>query len=108
MHTRWLKDLSLKDLPTVGGKNAALGELHQSLKAENMPIPEGFAVTSQAYLDFLAANAMVPEIETLLDALQSGKKTLEQTGAAIRKLFHHARFPEKIVTEIFKVVCEMG
>ena len=107
MHTRWLKDLSLKDLPTVGGKNAALGELHQSLKAENMPIPEGFAVTSQAYLDFLAANAMVPEIETLLDALQSGKKTLEQTGAAIRKLFHHARFPEQIVTEILKAYREL-
>ena len=99
-YTRWLEDLSLKDLPTVGGKNAALGELHRSLKEENVPIPPGFAVTAEAYRDFLAANAMVPKITSLLDALQKGKKTLEQTGSAIRKLFHEARFPEKIVTKI--------
>ncbi len=52
----------------MGGKNAALGELHQCLKNENMPISPSFAVTAKGYWDFLTANAMVPEIESLLDS----------------------------------------
>ena len=84
----------------MGAKNAALGELHGSLKREDMPIPPGFAVTAEGYRDFLEVNGMTPQIETCLDALKKGSKTLEQTGRAIRGLFEDARMPERCVTEI--------
>ncbi len=46
---RWFRDLSLTDLPLVGGKNASLGEMFQQLTPLGVRIPDGFAVTAEAY-----------------------------------------------------------
>lgn len=43
---RWIKDLSLADADTVGGKAANLGELVQA----NFPVPPGFVIGADAYL----------------------------------------------------------
>jgi pyruvate,water dikinase len=46
---RPLAELAAADLPQVGGKNASLGELHRSLAAVGVRVPEGFAVTVEAF-----------------------------------------------------------
>ena len=52
-------DVNLKDLAMVGGKNASLGELIQSLSESDVKVPEGFALTSYAYWDFIYFNNLV-------------------------------------------------
>lgn len=46
----------MDDLPRVGGKNASLGEMIQKLTAQNIRVPDGFAVTVDAYDAFIAEN----------------------------------------------------
>ena len=38
-HVSWFADLRLKDVPSVGGKNASLGELYSGLAAEGVRVP---------------------------------------------------------------------
>lgn len=49
---KFYKDLGIKDVPTVGGKNASLGEMFRTLTAKNIRVPNGFATTSEAYRHF--------------------------------------------------------
>ena len=45
----WFKDLTINDVPLVGGKNASLGEMCRNLIKKRINIPDGFAVTAYAY-----------------------------------------------------------
>ncbi|MBC7224335.1 MAG: PEP/pyruvate-binding domain-containing protein, partial [Anaerolineae bacterium] len=44
-YVRWLDDIGLQDLPTVGPKAARLGEARR----RGLPVPNGFCVTVEAY-----------------------------------------------------------
>ena len=41
----WFEEIGMGDVPRVGGKNASLGELIQSLKTQGVRVPDGFATT---------------------------------------------------------------
>ena len=45
----WFDEIGLTDLPVVGGKNASLGEMRKELKEQGVNVPNGFAVTVDAY-----------------------------------------------------------
>ena len=49
----WFDEISIEDVPLVGGKNASLGEMYRNLTKEGVKIPNGFAVTAYAYNYFL-------------------------------------------------------
>ncbi|MBM4309139.1 MAG: hypothetical protein FJ123_20615, partial [Deltaproteobacteria bacterium] len=49
----WFDEIGLSDLPLVGGKNASLGEMRRELTRLGVNVPNGFAVTVNAYHDFL-------------------------------------------------------
>ena len=51
---RWFSDISIDDVPVVGGKNASLGEMYRELSAMGVKFPNGFALTADAYRFFLA------------------------------------------------------
>jgi pyruvate,water dikinase len=70
----------------VGGKNASLGETIRALKDGGVRVPDGFA-TATAYREYLAANAIDPELRAQLEALNAGKASLHEVGMAIRRLF---------------------
>ena len=53
-YVRWFHDIRLEDVPLVGGKNASLGELYSAPASEGIKVPNGFALTAQAYRDALA------------------------------------------------------
>src|SRR5688572_7473131 len=53
---RWFDELGIQDIPVVGGKNASLGELRRSLAGTSINVPDGFAVTANAYRAFLTSN----------------------------------------------------
>ena len=51
---RWFSDIGLGDVPLVGGKNASLGEMYNALSSQGVRVPDGFAITTEAYRRFLA------------------------------------------------------
>ena len=48
--------IRLCDLPQVGGKNSSLGEMVNALSDLGVKVPNGFAVTADAYRHFLREN----------------------------------------------------
>ena len=49
----WFKELGIKDVPLVGGKNASLGEMYVNLISKGVNLANGFATTADAYFYFL-------------------------------------------------------
>src|SRR5205823_13382967 len=50
---RWFSQIGLADVGDVGGKNASLGEMIRSLSPLGVRVPDGFAITAEAYRQFL-------------------------------------------------------
>ncbi len=96
----WLADLSIQDVPVVGGKNASLGELVRALGAAGVRVPDGFATTARAYRDFVRDNGIEPAIRQQIDAYRSGRVTLQEAGHAIRTLVLASRLPDSLAAEI--------
>jgi len=108
-YIRWLEDLSSKDVSRVGGKNASLGEMIGTLKAEGIRVPGGFATTADAYREFLEANDLTEKIRERLEELKAGKKSLEKVGSSIRRFFLRAQLPKQIDGDIrsaYQELCE--
>jgi pyruvate,water dikinase len=108
MRVAWLKDLRLKDLEQVGGKNASLGEMIGGLAAAGIRVPGGFATTADAFREFLSANGLDQRIAERLKGLDSGNVTaLAACGAEIRSWIVQAPFPAPLEQEIRKYFQEL-
>jgi pyruvate,water dikinase len=78
-------EIDLSALPSVGGKNASLGELIGALGGEGISVPDGFAVTAGAFVEHLSSHGLGDEIYAALDALDVGDvEALARTGRTIR------------------------
>ncbi len=98
---KFYKDLGIKDVPTVGGKNASLGEMFRTLTAKNIRVPNGFATTSEAYRHFFAETGLMAQIKKILKDLDTHNVTdLGRRGKLIRDLIVKAEFPDKLKTDI--------
>jgi pyruvate,water dikinase len=75
----------MADVPLVGGKNASLGELFRELTPRGIRVPDGFAVTAEAYWHFLQTGGLAQTIRELL----AGLDTRDLAGLAERG--RHAR-----------------
>ncbi|MBL8663263.1 MAG: phosphoenolpyruvate synthase, partial [Candidatus Odyssella sp.] len=80
----WFEDLARHDVPSVGGKNASLGELVRNLAAQGVAVPPGFATRADAYWAFVEKNGLRQVVEGELRALAAGSATLAEAGQAIR------------------------
>ena len=108
-YVRPFQDLTNADVASVGGKNASLGEMIQSLREEGVRVPPGFATTAQAYRDVLAHNELDAKLNDELSNMQSGKQPLDKTGTRIRRMFRKAAFPDSVaaaVREAYGALCE--
>src|SRR6185369_5552035 len=79
---RWFKDLRSEDIASVGGKNAALGELYAMLSAQHVKVPNGFALTATAYRSALTAAGAWSKLETILGSIRPGDVADLATAAA--------------------------
>ena len=108
INVKWIQDTGIADIPSVGGKNASLGELSRALQSAGVRVPEGFATTAAAYRAFVAANDLEARIRKHIAEQRAGTLTLRQAGAAIRELFLQATFPESIAADIqerYRALC---
>ena len=81
-----LEQLGMRDVATVGGKNASLGEMIGALARLGVSVPGGFATTADAYREFLEQNGLEARIRTELAALDvDDVAKLAATGARIRQ-----------------------
>ena len=98
---RWFKDLTIADVPQVGGKNASLGEMIRELTAKGVQVPDGYAVTASAYHNFIRFNEFDGLIEQILQGLDTNNVNdlLRRTGQ-IRRLILSGDFPEDMLEEI--------
>jgi len=101
-------ELRLSDVPQVGGKNASLGEMYQSLTARGIRIPNGFATTAEAYRYYIDHNKLHDRIGAELDALDVSDVTaLAITGAKIRAWIKRAEMPTDLADEIIHAYREL-
>lgn len=98
---KFYKDLGIKDVPSVGGKNASLGEMFRTLTAQNIRVPNGFATTSEAYRHFFSETGLMQEIRKILKGLNTHNvNDLTRRGQKVRELIIKAEFPDKLKKEI--------
>jgi len=105
----WFKEISAKDVPLVGGKNASLGEMIRELTKKGINIPDGFATTSYAYWYFLKENNLLPKLKEIFKKLDARDiKSLQETGRETRNLILKAEIPEDFKKEIIKAYRKLG
>ncbi len=102
-------DISINDVPVVGGKNASLGEMYAKLSAKGIKVPNGFATTAEAFKDFLAKDNLGESLNSLIQQLD--RKTyanLKEIGKQARTLIEQTAIPtaiETAVIESYKFLC---
>lgn len=106
---RWFSELTIADVPIVGGKNASLGEMYRELAPAGVKVPNGFAVTAQAYHHFLAAAQLDGKIANLLAGLNyQDVSDLRRRGAEIRQLIVSSPLPSDLEQEIAKAYQQLS
>jgi pyruvate,water dikinase len=102
-------ELSLADVPRVGGKNASLGELIQSLGSAGVRVPDGFALTADAFRLHLEQSGLAGDVYALLDRLDvRDVAALAKTGAEIRRRVREAPLPEVVVQQTVEQYHELS
>jgi len=100
---KFFKDLGIKDVPSVGGKNASLGEMYRTLSAKGIRVPNGFATTSEAYRFFFKETGLEAQIRKILKGLNTHNVTdLARRGQKVREAIVKAEFPEQLKKDIIK------
>ncbi len=98
------------DVPSVGGKNASLGEMISQLSAKGVRVPTGFATTADAYREFLAQNGLDEKINAELDKLDiDDTQALAVCGKKVREWIMAAPFPaalEQAIKENYELLIE--
>jgi pyruvate,water dikinase len=100
----WFKELDHNDVPLVGGKNASLGEMYQTLVKKGVRIPNGFAITADAYFYFLKQAGIFEEISRIIKKEFNPKSidSLQATGKKIRNLILSAKLPSELEKDIIE------
>jgi pyruvate,water dikinase len=108
---RWFRDLGIADISSVGGKNASLGEMYRELTPEGIRVPNGFAVTAEAYWHFLRAGELgelADQLRTILQDLDTRNLAdLAEKGRRAREAILATPLPEDLQQEIVQAYAEL-
>jgi pyruvate,water dikinase len=98
---RWFDDIGMGDVPTVGGKNASLGEMRRALTPLGIRTPDGFATTADAYRAFLRAADLERVINDALGHLDVADiERLQAAGARVRSAILAAALPDTLAQAV--------
>ena len=98
---RFFDQIGIDDVPLVGGKNASLGEMYRKLSSQGVRVPNGFAITAEAYRYVLdAAGAWDALHETLDDLKPDDVQDLARRGKRAREIIYGAGLPDDLAAEI--------
>src|SRR6478735_6497894 len=95
------RDITMADLPQVGGKNASLGEMIGTLSRAGVRVPDGYATTADAFRTFLRYDDLDDRIDAAIAALDvEDVEALAQTAATIRERVRAQPFPAALERDI--------
>ncbi len=103
----WFENLRRTDIPSVGGKNANLGEMTYA----HLPVPYGFAITAYAYKRFIEDTGIAAKIYDIINETMTtpdDPKQGELASKKIRKLIESTRVPkdiEKAIKSAYEDLC---
>ena len=103
------RDLGLDEVARVGGKNASLGEMIRALQPAGIRVPDGFALTADAFRLHLAEAGIAEEIYTTLDRLDVGDvAALAAAARAIRARVVAAPLPLELREALASAYAELS
>ncbi|MFP5212773.1 MAG: PEP/pyruvate-binding domain-containing protein [Acidobacteriota bacterium] len=98
--------ITAEQVDWVGGKSANLGEV---LNRANLPIPEGFAVTTRAFDLLLAENDLRDEINRVtMEMDQKDPESVNEASEAIQRLILSTPIPEAVREAMLGAYDEMA
>jgi pyruvate,water dikinase len=98
---KWFEDVTIDDVPLVGGKNASLGEMVRELAGKGVKVPGGFAITAHAYRHFLHEARLQPVIHAALAGLDTrNMANLGERGQTVRQAILNATLPDDLQKQI--------
>ncbi|QQS69443.1 phosphoenolpyruvate synthase [Candidatus Saccharibacteria bacterium] len=108
-YLKFFEELSIGDIPQVGGKNASLGEMYHHLRPQGVNLPNGVATTADAYRYFLEQAGLNQGITEALQGLDvTNVHDLARRGAAIREMIVAATLPQDFQDEILRAYRELS
>lgn len=95
----WFNQIRANDIDQVGGKGANLGEMYNN----DIPVPNGFVVTSEAYFQFIKENRLEQPIKNIIKTLDvNHPDQLEEASKTIKKIIKKAKCNPDLALEIMK------
>ena len=108
-HILFFDQIGIGAIGKVGGKNASLGEMYNQLNPIGINIPNGFALTAEAFRLFRKANNLEQPLEDLLFSLDTKQySNLSSIGEKARNLILSATIPDEIRDEIHLAYQSLG
>jgi pyruvate,water dikinase len=103
------REITLDAIAEVGGKNASLGEMVRALRPKGIQIPDGFALTADAFRLHLSENGLADEIYRELDALDpTDVAHLADRARAIRRRVAEASLPAAVAAELARAYADLS
>src|SRR6185369_15026370 len=98
---RFFSEIGINDIATVGGKNASLGEMYRNLSPQGVRVPNGFAITAEAYRYLLDRAGAWQSLHEALDGLEpSDMGDLARRGRRAREIVLSAPIPADLEAQI--------
>lgn len=108
-YLKFFEEISLSDIPSVGGKNASLGEMYHYLKPQGVNLPNGVATTAEAYSYFIEHSGLKNKITKALEGLDvKNIRQLAARGHKIRSMIVKADLPKDFQEEILRGYRELS
>ncbi|HET9744714.1 MAG TPA: phosphoenolpyruvate synthase, partial [Chitinophagaceae bacterium] len=108
-HIKTFREVGLKDVANVGGKNSSLGEMFNQLSGKGIKIPDGFAITASAFSYFITHSNLEKPLQELMQRLErKDYSNLKSIGSQARQLLLSAQIPsdlEKSIINAYKKLC---
>ncbi len=100
-YVRWFSTLGAGDVQLVGGKNASLGEMYRELTPQGVRVPNGFAITAEAYRHVLDTADAWSGLHRALDGIvERDVDDLARRAQLAREIVYGAALPADLVAEI--------
>jgi pyruvate,water dikinase len=103
----WFENLRKTDIPSVGGKNANLGEMVNA----KIPVPPGFAITAYSYKKFIEETGISSKIYEIIKETVTNPndpKQYEIASKKTRELIEATPMPKEIENAIKSTYEELG
>src|SRR5271166_2835712 len=90
-YVRFFEEIGIGDVPLVGGKNASLGEMYRTLSRDGVLVPNGFAITADAYRHTLDEAGAWQRLREALEGLDpTDMVDLARRGRRAREIVYGA------------------